>query len=81
MVYIHIIFQLDLMELNNTRKVKKKFSQSWQSDYHGAAEVPLDKEQLPLPQGQDPEGGDYQADVQRRGEGSSLLQFSKLIIW
>ncbi len=38
------------------------------ADGHGAPQAPLHQEQLPLPQGQDAEGGDDQANIQRRGE-------------
>ena len=36
-------------------------------DDHGAPQGLVHQEQLQVPQGQDPEGGDHQADLQRRG--------------
>ena len=38
------------------------------ADHDGASQVPLHQEQLPLPQGQDAEGGNHQTDVQRGGK-------------
>jgi hypothetical protein len=40
----------------------------WESDDDGAAQVPVHQEQLPLPQGQDAEGGDHQTITQRGGK-------------
>ncbi len=40
----------------------------WESDNDGTAQVPVHQEQLPLPQGQDAEGGDHQTITQRGGK-------------
>ena len=42
-------------------------ARSWEPNHNEAPEVTFHQEQLPLPQGQDSEGGDHQAHLQWRG--------------